>query len=185
MRYGQSKREVFSLNPGQPQPNEYAAFYGGYIAKAQAVTDPIAALDAQAAETLTFLKTLSPTQQTHRYADGKWSVKEVVNHLSDAERIFAYRALRIARNDKTPLAPFDENPYVAAAEADRLEWSALLRELEAVRQSTIQTLRNLPDAAWTRTGIASGNPISLRALAFIMYGHVAHHIGILRERYLL
>ena len=123
-------------------------------------------------------------QQSHRYAEGKWSIKQVLHHLSDAERVFSYRAMRIARNDKTPLPSFDENAYVVAAEADGLEWSALLSEFESVRQSTLQMLRNSPEAAWTRLGVASGNPISVRALVLIMYGHVAHHLGIVRERYL-
>ncbi len=177
-------RSSFSLNPGHPEANEYAQFYAGYIAKAQAVTDPAAALESQLSETLAFLKPLTAAQQGHRYAEGKWSVKEVVKHLADAERVFSYRAMRIARNDKTPLASFDENAYVTASEADRLEWSALLGEFESVRRSTIHLLRNFPEGAWTRLGVASGHPISVRALASIMYGHVVHHSGILRERYL-
>lgn len=172
------------MNPGHPEANEYARFFAGYIAKAQAVTDPLLALETQLAETLAFLKPLSAVQQSHRYAEGKWSIKQVVNHLSDAERVFSYRAMHIGRNDQTPLPPFDENAYVASAEADRLEWSALLGEFESVRQSTIQLLRNLPESTWTRIGEASGNPISVRALALIMYGHAAHHLGIVRERYL-
>ena len=171
------------MNFQQPAANEYAPFFAGYIGKAQGITDPIAALDAQLNEALAFLKPLTAAQQSHRYAEGKWSIKEVVNHLADAERIFAYRALRIARNDKTPLPSFDENLYVHAAEVDRLDWSALLAEFEAVRRSTLPLLRNLPDSSWTRLGVASNNPISVRALVLIMYGHVAHHLGILRDRY--
>jgi hypothetical protein len=172
------------MNPGHPEPNEYAAFFAGYMAKAQSVTDPIEALEAQLNEMLLLLKPLDAAKQSHRYAPGKWSIKEVVNHLTDAERIFSYRAMRIARKDQTPLAPFDENPYVSAAEPDKLEWSALLNEFELVRKSTIQMLRNFPEAAWIRIGLASGVPISVRAMVFIMYGHVAHHAGILKERYL-
>jgi uncharacterized damage-inducible protein DinB len=172
------------LNPGHPKTDEYAAFYAGYVAKAQGVTDPVMALESQLRETVAFLKPFSPAQQNHRYAEGKWSVKEVINHLTDSERIFSYRALCVGRNDKTPLPPFDENPYVAAAEAGSIEWGSLLSEFEAVRQSTMQLLRNLPDEAWTRVGVASGFPISVRALTWIIYGHVAHHLGIVRERYL-
>jgi uncharacterized damage-inducible protein DinB len=172
------------LNSGHPETNEYAEFYAGYIAKARAVGDPLVALERQLGETLALLKPLTGVQQSHRYAAGKWSIKQVVNHLCDAERIFSYRAMRIARNDQTPLPSFDENAYVVTAEADRLEWSALLGEFEAVRRSTLQLLGNSPEAAWTRLGMASGHPISVRALVLIMYGHVAHHVEVVRERYL-
>ena len=172
------------MHPGHPEPNEYGAFFAGYIGKAQAVTDPVAALEAQLGEVLALMKPLDAAKQLHRYAPAKWSIKEVVNHITDAERIFSYRAMRVARNDQTPLAAFDENPYVAAAGYDRVEWSALLAEFEFVRKSSLQFLRNLPDAAWTRIGTASGAPISVRAMALIIYGHVAHHLGIVRERYL-
>jgi hypothetical protein len=172
------------MNPGHPQPNEYGSFFSGYISKAQLVEDPIAALESQLDDMLMILTPLDATKQMHRYAPGKWSLKEVVNHLADAERIFAYRAMRVARNDQTPLSSFEENPYVAAAEADRVEWSSLLEEFELVRSSTIQLVRNLPAAAWTRVGVASGAPISVRAMVLIMYGHVAHHMEIVRDRYL-
>lgn len=171
------------MNPGQPQPNEYAPFFAGYIGKAQSVEDPIAALELQLDDCLTLFKPLDSDKQLHRYAEGKWSIKEVVNHLTDAERIFSYRAMRIARNDQTPLAPFDENLYVAASNADHVEWDGLVHEFELVRNSSIQLLKNLPDEAWTRIGTASGIPISVRAMVLIMYGHVAHHLSIVRERY--
>lgn len=172
------------MNSLKPAIHEYASFYAGYVAQAQGLTDPVASLEKQRAETLAFLQPLTPDQQTHRYAPGKWSIKEVVNHLTDSERIFSYRALCIGRNDTTPLPSFDEMPYVASAEADRLAWHALLSEFDAVRQATVQLLRNLPDAAWPRMGTASNQPISVRALAFIMYGHVVHHTSLIRERYL-
>jgi hypothetical protein len=172
------------MNPGHPQPNEYGAFFAGYLSKAQLIDDPIAALELQLDDVLSSLRPLAAEKQMHRYAPGKWSVKEVVNHITDAERVFAYRAMRVARNDQTPLSSFDERPYVEAAEADRVEWNGLLDEFELVRNSSIQLLRNLPDAAWTRIGSASGAPISVRAMALIMFGHVAHHMDIVRERYL-
>jgi hypothetical protein len=172
------------LVPGFPTTEEYAAFYAGYIGKAQTVADPAVALEEQLREMLEFFKPFTIAQQSHRYADGKWSVKEVVNHLTDSERVFSYRAMCVARNDKTPLPSFDEKSYLPAAEAERLEWHSLLEEFAAVRNSTVQLLRNFPDSAWTRIGVASSHPISARALAFIMYGHVAHHLGIVRERYL-
>ena len=172
------------MNSKHPATNEYPPFFAGYVAKAQGTTDPVASLEAQRNDFLALLRPLTPAQQTHRYAEGKWSIKEVVNHLTDAERIFSYRALCVARNDTTPLPSFDENTYVVAADADRLEWNALLSEFDAVRQATLQLLRNLPEPAWPRMGTASNKPISVRALVFIMYGHVAHHTGIIRERYL-
>jgi len=172
------------MNPGLPEPNEYAAFFAGYMSKAAGVTDPIAALSAQLDDFLALVAPLDVEKQLHRYAPGKWSIKEIVNHITDAERIFAYRALRVARNDQTPLSPFDENAYIAASDADRLEWNALLNEFRLVRASSIQLLENLPAAAWTRIGTASGAPISVRAMVLIMYGHVAHHLQIVRERYL-
>jgi uncharacterized damage-inducible protein DinB len=173
------------MNPGHPEPNEYAPFFAGYVAKADGVTDPIEALETQLNEAIGLLLRLDEAEQNHAYAPGKWTIKELVNHMTDAERIFAYRALRIARKDQTPLAPFDENPYVSAAEPGRIEWQSLMTEFVLVRKSTLQMLRNFPEAAWIRIGIASQVPISVRAMVFIMYGHVAHHLGIIRERYLV
>jgi uncharacterized damage-inducible protein DinB len=172
------------MKPGHPETNEYGAFFAGYIGKAHSIDDPIAALEIQLDDALMTLGPLHAEKQLHRYAPGKWSLKELVNHITDAERIFSYRAMRVARNDKTPLAKFDENLYVASAEADRVEWSSLLDEFEQVRNSSIQLLRHLPDAAWTRIGVASDAPISVRAMVLVMYGHVAHHMEIVRERYL-
>ena len=108
----------------------------------------------------------------------------MLGHITDTERIFAYRALRVARNDQTPLPSFDQDPYVAASEAERCDWSELLEEFEHVRRASILLLRHLPQTAWTRTGTASGAPVSVRALAYIMIGHVEHHLDLLRERYL-
>ena len=108
----------------------------------------------------------------------------MLGHLTDTERVMAYRAMRIGRADQTPLASFDENTFAAAAEADRADWSDLLDEFNHVRRATILMLRRLPEPAWIRIGTASDAPISVRALAYIMIGHVAHHLEILRERYL-
>lgn len=171
------------MNPGRPEPHEYAPYFGKYIAFTESSTDPIAALELQLDEVLSVLRPLDSSKQLHRYAPGKWSVKEVVNHLTDTERIFAYRAMRIARNDKTALPGFDQDPFIEAAEADHVEWSGLVSEFELVRNSTVQMLRNLSNAAWTRVGTASDANISVRAIVWIMYGHVAHHLAILKERY--
>jgi uncharacterized damage-inducible protein DinB len=170
--------------PGVPDPDEYASFFGGYIAKVQDCADPVRKLNEQMSEFLDLLQELDEEKQLHRYAPGKWSVKDVVGHVIDAERIFAYRALRIARGDQTPLAGFDENAYVRAAEADLFEWQTLLEEFTLVRRTSILMLQRISDEAWVRTGTASDAVISVRALVYIMIGHVAHHLEILRERYL-
>ena len=170
--------------PGIPGPGEYAPFFAGYVAKVQHYADPIQKLEEQMSELLALLDELDDEKQLHRYAPGKWSVKDVVGHLIDAERIFAYRALRIARGDQTPLPGFDENNYVESAEADRFDWQTLLEEFIIVRRTTILMLFRLPEDAWIRSGIASNNSTTVRALVYIMIGHVAHHLDILKERYL-
>ena len=170
--------------PGRPQPSEYHAAFAGYVAKAESFEDPVAKLTAQLEELLGLLAPLHAEKRLHRYAPGKWSVQEVLGHLTDAERIFAYRALRIARGDATPLAGFDENAYVAAAEAERCDWNELLLEFEHVRRSSVLQFRHLPEAAWAAMGTSNHAPVSVRALACIMIGHVTHHLDILRERYL-
>jgi len=167
-----------------PEPGEYSLFFAAYVAKARAFADPVARLGDQLGDVHSRLAPLPEAVQLHRYAPGKWSVKEVLGHLIDAERIFAYRALRIARADATPLAAFEENGYVAAAEIERCPWPELLEEFEHVRQAGILMLRHLPPAAWLRIGTSSGAPLSVRAVAYVMVGHVEHHLEILRQRYL-
>jgi hypothetical protein len=170
--------------PGAPQPGEYNPSFAGYVDKARAVREPIQKLTEQSQEVLSLLRPLDASKQLYRYAPGKWSIQEMLGHIIDTERVFAYRALRVARADQTPLPGFEQDPYVAAAEIERCDWSELLEEFEHVRRSSILMLRHLPAAAWTRMGTASDAPISVRALAYIMIGHVEHHLGILRERYL-
>ena len=120
-----------------------------------------------------------------RYAPGKWSVKEVVQHITDDERIYAYRALRFARGDSTELPGFEQEPYAESSEADRRSIASLLAELASVRRATIQLFAGLPRAAFLRQGIANGNPMSVRAAAYHIAGHELHHVRILRERYRL
>ena len=129
------------------------------------------------------LRTITPEQEQHRYASGKWSIREVAGHLADAERVFSYRAMRIARGDTTPLPSFDENPYVRAARYDDIPLEQILGELMAVHASTILLFENMADAAWNRVGTASNHSISVRALAYIIAGHELHHMNVLRERY--
>lgn len=169
--------------PGVPGPGEYGPFFAGYVAKAQPCADPFEKLDHQLNELVSLLRPLDEEMQRHRYAPGKWSVTEMLGHVIDAERIFAYRALRIGRSDQTPLPGFDENTYVQAAEVESCNWDLLLDEFIHVRRASILMLSRMPEAAWTRTGTANGTSITLRALVYIMIGHVAHHMDILRERY--
>jgi DinB family protein len=165
-----------------PAAEEYAPYYADYVGRVPP-GDVVARLPRQAAETAALLRPLGPERARYRYAPGKWSIIEVLGHLSDAERIMAYRALRIARLDQTPLAGFDENTYVPAAEFERRSLADVLTEFEAVRAATIALLASLPEAAWTRWGVANGHRVTVRALAHIIIGHELHHVEVLRTRY--
>ena len=167
----------------RPEATEFAPFYAGYVA-AVPEGDIINILRRGGDEWQSVLAELPEARGDHRYADGKWSIRQLVGHVSDAERIFTYRALRVARGDTTPLAAFDENAYAETAGSERRTLSALAEELKAVRAATVALFTSLPDDAWTRTGTASGKTVSVRALAYITAGHAQHHLKILRERYL-
>jgi hypothetical protein len=140
-------------------------------------------LDAQLNEALRFLRTVSEEQSMRRYAPGKWSMREVLSHASDTERAFAFRALWFARGFEIPLNGFDQNVAVPLSGADARSWASHVEEFQAVRAATLTFFRNLPDEAWSRRGVVSGNTFTVRALAFIAAGHVAHHLAILKERY--
>jgi hypothetical protein len=170
--------------PGVPQPGEYHSAFAGYIAQAQSFSAPVQELARQSAELLQLLRPLGAAQRGHRYAPGKWSIQEMLGHIIDAERIFAYRALRIARSDHTPLAGFEENDYAVTAQSEMCDWASMLEEFEHVRRSSVLLYQHVPEPAWMNLGIVNQAPVSVRALAYIMLGHVAHHAGILRERYL-
>jgi hypothetical protein len=165
-----------------PASTEYAPFYAGYVARVPA-GHILALMEEHFARDLAALRSVPADLEMHRYAPKKWSVRETVGHLSDAERVFTYRALRFGRGDETPLSPFDENAYVPASGHDGVSLPALVDELSAVHQATLAFFRHLPAAAWERTGTASGKQISVRALAWITLGHELHHMAILRERY--
>jgi hypothetical protein len=141
-------------------------------------------LERQHAETQTLLGGLSEEQGASRYEPGKWSVKELVGHLIDTERILSYRLLRIARGDRTPIEGFDQDPYVANSNAGARTLRSLASEFGHVRAATLALVRGLDDAAWSRRGTANENEVTVRALAHIIAGHELHHIRILRERYL-
>jgi hypothetical protein len=170
-------------NARRPQTGEYASYYQRYIDLATE-DDVVAALDAQSHETATLLVGISEEQASHRYEPGKWSVKQLVGHVIDGERVFAYRALRIGRGDTTPLPRFEQDPYVANAASDDRSISDLAEELATVRKANVMMFRALPAEAWDRNGTASDASITVRALAFSILGHERHHMRILRERYL-
>jgi hypothetical protein len=173
-----------TLSLPSPATDECAPFYRGYVS--QVADGRIGAyLAEQPQELQRLMAPLDDTSARTRYAPGKWSIKEVLGHLIDVERIFAYRLLRIARGDATPLPGFDENAYVPTGEFDDRTVASLLGEFVALRRSTISLMEGLPQDAWARRGEASGAAISARALAYIIVGHVAHHVTVLRERYLL
>jgi len=165
-----------------PEATEYQSYYGRYISLVPG-QDLIQTLDQQVAHTLLALRAVTEEKSLHRYAPSKWSVKEVLGHLIDAERIFTYRALRFARKDPTPLPGFDQDPYVAAANFDSHPWNDLIAEFEHVRRSTILFFRPLKPEDLLRSGTASQNPVTVRALGYIIAGHELHHTAILRDRY--
>jgi uncharacterized damage-inducible protein DinB len=173
---------MIPINVPRPETREYAAFYAGYIEEV-AGRDLGAILHEQLSTFRSVLGELSESDAMARYAPGKWSVKEVLGHLTDSERVFAYRALRISRGDTTPLPGFDENDYVEAAGFDRRAMDDLLEEWSGVRASTLTLLRSVDPDAWERRVVANGTEVSLRALAHIIPGHVRHHQQVLRERY--
>jgi hypothetical protein len=170
----------YDIRPDHSEYNEYYRRYVARVPDGNIVTTLTTLLDG----TLATLGGVGEARALHAYAPGKWSIKEVVGHIADAERVFAYRALRIARGDGTPLASFDENAYVPAGRFGDRRLAGLLDELVAVRHATVHLLAGLPEDAWTRSGSASGYAVSVRALAWIIAGHELHHRHILATRYL-
>ena len=167
---------------GRPGAGEFAPYFERYISLVCG-DDILTVLAEQAGSVLGVLGAIPDERAGFRYEPGKWSVREVVGHLADCERVFGYRALAFARCEKAALPPFDENEFARASGHDSIPLAELVDELAAVRAATMHLLRHLPGEAWTRIGVASGNPTSVRALAFVMAGHVAHHMAILRGRY--
>lgn len=150
-------------------------------AKGRTVQD---ALEASLQRTASLYLAIPEERGTYRYQEGKWSIKEVLQHINDSERIFAYRALRFARNDSTVLAPFEENDYAPASEADRLALSSILDDHRATRGSTINLFNSFSPAMLVRSGTAGANMVSVEQLGFIIAGHAEHHCEILQQRYL-
>lgn len=167
----------------RPDASEYAPHYGTYISNVPD-GDVLRVLEEQRREMQRLLADIPDPKALYRYAPGKWSIKEVVGHLCDSERVFGYRALRFARGDETPLPGFDEQAYAPAGQFDARALPALAAELDAVRRATLALFHGFGPAALARRGTANGTEVSVRALAYIIAGHERHHLGILRERYL-
>lgn len=171
-----------SLDPGRPEPDEYNPYYEDYVQRVPkgAIAELLA---KQLNTTLTLLTPLSPAQTSYRPKPEDWNIIEVMGHLADSERVFAYRALRFARNDTTPLSSFDQDLFVANANFAHRSLIAVLGEFAAVRQATLALLRGFDEAAWLRRGTANKSEVSVRALAYIIAGHELHHIADFRQRY--
>lgn len=167
----------------RPASGEFAPYYQRYIDRVPD-GDIVSILETQFKDTRSFFEKLSEAQGNYRYAPDKWSIKEVLIHLIDAERIFAYRALRISRGDQTPLHAFDENAYIEALDVSDRTIADLLEEWTSVRQSNVLLLRHLSPKQWLMTGTASNFPVSVRASAWIIAGHELHHRSVVAERYL-
>jgi uncharacterized damage-inducible protein DinB len=165
-----------------PVADEYAPFYSGYVSLAKE-HDPLELLDKQRDTLRQMCSTLTEEQALARYAPGKWSIKEVLGHLSDTERVFSYRLFRISRGDTTPLAGFDQNAYVDNARSDERPLAELLEEFLSVREATLRLVQGLTPEELARRGTANEAAVSARALVHIAAGHVEHHIRILRESY--
>jgi len=162
---------------------EYAPYYAGYIQVLENV-QLIEELEICVHEFIRFVQNIPMDKFDYRYAEGKWTIKDIIQHLIDSERVFSYRALRISRNDKTPLPGFEENDYVDNTDANNRGIQDLLTEMAVVRQSTLSLFKSFSQEQLTRIGIASEKEVSVRAIGFIIIGHQKHHMKVFRERYL-
>lgn len=167
----------------RPEPDEFAPYFNTYISliEGDAVL-PI--LEAQSGEIRAMFSDVSEEKGGFAYAEGKWTIKELLSHLIDGERIFAYRILRISRGDTTPIEGFEQDDYIETSNANNRSFTDLLDEFEHERRANLLLVKNLTDEASLRMGTASNNPVSVRALVYIMAGHAKHHVNILQERYL-
>jgi hypothetical protein len=168
---------------GVPDATEFAPAFERYVARVRQVTDPLGELTAQRDRVLSRLSPLTEEQAQFRYAPDKWSIKDLIGHLADVERVLAYRLLRIGRGDTTPLPGFDENDYARTARADRRPLTDLLTEWSIVRDATAALARNLPETDWANRGMSNDAPMTARALLYIILGHTEHHLAVLADRY--
>jgi hypothetical protein len=167
----------------RPEASEAASYYSLYIDRITS-DNIVAVLDSQLPETASFLQAISEEQSRYRYAPDKWSMRQLLNHVNDTERVFLFRAFWFARGYADELPSFDQEVAAGVSNADQYSWASHIQDFRAVRESTLTFFRNLPDEAWSRSGIASGNRVTVRALAYILAGHLAHHIAVLQEKYL-
>lgn len=168
---------------GRPQQDEAAPYYFTYIDQVTG-NDITANVESQLEQSMAFFSRIDEERSQFRYGVEKWSIRQVLNHVSDTERVFAFRAYWFARGFGSPLPSYDQELAACGAEADKVSWTAHVEEFRHIRLSTISLFRNLSFEAWMRSGIASDNRFTVRALAYIIAGHLAHHIKVLRERYL-
>lgn len=168
----------------RPETDEFDPYYNTYISLIEG-DNVLPALDAQAAELRVIFAQIPEENGTFAYAEGKWTIKELLSHLIDGERIFGYRILRISRGDETPIEGFEQDGYIENSNANNRPFADLLDEFELQRRSNLLLLNNLSDQGARRMGTASEKAISVRALAYIMAGHIRHHINILHARYLV
>jgi uncharacterized damage-inducible protein DinB len=168
----------------RPKSVEAAPYYFTYINRVPDGADLLATMEAQLREGTTLFSQISEESSLHRYARDKWSIRQVLNHISDAERVFSFRALWFARGFRSALPSFEQNTAATAAEADQISWASHIEDFKRVRLASISLFRNLPTEAWLHSGTASDNEFTVRALGFIVVGHFTHHMSTLRERYL-
>jgi uncharacterized damage-inducible protein DinB len=170
--------------PGRPDESEYPPYAAKYV-NLVVGDDILPILSAQLEQTMALLKPVDERRASEFvYASGKWTIKQVLGHMGDTERVFAYRALSVARNDPTPLPGFEQDDWVTGGAFAERTLSSLLEEFRAARQATVALFQNLPQQAWMLRGSANKYPVTVRGLAFLCAGHEAHHVKILREKYL-
>ena len=167
----------------RPTETEYAPYYQSYVDQVSEI-DIMSVLRSELDDLDVLLGRVPAEKETYAYAEGKWTIREIVGHLIDSERVFGYRALCIARGERQNLPGFEQDDYMQTAPFGRVELEDLLSEMRLVRLSNIAMFRTLDEEAWSRVGTANNNDVTVRALAFIMAGHVRHHMNVLRERYL-
>ncbi len=167
----------------RPDLSKIPVWYHGYIKQVEG-NDPVTAMKKQTPVMLLFFGSIAPVKRDYRYARGKWTIKEMLQHIIDTERVFAYRALCIARKETASLPGFDENKYASNSKAKKRDWKNMMEELKVVRRSTEILLDSFDKEQMSTYGVANNNPVSVLAIAFILVGHINHHINVIKERYL-